>query len=697
MVYIAHTYNGKEQTLKEHSENTAELCRKFAIPEMKDFMYTVGLLHDAGKYTRSFQKQIRSGNVEVEHSACGAQVTFEKYSFYMALMMAYCIAGHHTGIPDGGNEWISGSSDKPTLSGRINRESEKFGAYKKELNIPDIDFKKWLKFVMTDCSDMAAMIDQYAFLTRYSFSCLVDADSIDAGNLYHLHDDSDPDFQSCLDEVNKELFKSQDCLILDTSEADIFILNMPEENRMLVGIKAALENAIKYSKKRIIYVAPYNNIVNQAFEIFHSLFGDKIRILRHQSTFVYEDDEWAQNAIENWDAPFIITTTAQLFGSVYSNERRKLRKLHNMSDSIFVFDETDLIPLDYLQPCLQAFVYITKFLNSKTVLMGESMPGFASLIEKYTSGNCTVSTLINNSSSVSPKREYRYIGKISDKILIDQALECPSSLIVVNKKQTAQKLCSELKAKVFHLSTYMCPIDRKTALDKIRKELNQIKIDFPGYKNVPGERRIIVVSTSVIETETDLNFFKEFRELSGLGDILQTGKMVNRNGSQKSEQVIVFDFEDKTMEIPLTASASITQGLFEKYKNVSDPVCVKEYYDRLYSIENEKIQENTIHNLCSDPKNIPFKTYAENFDFLKDKTIPVFVVRDEKSANLADMLRKGESVAPKDLQDYICSVRQDELELLIRENAVIDFWKIYCLADEKYYDQNTGILIPQNI
>ena len=104
--YVAHKNEstGLIQTVKEHSENTASLCREFAIPELKDFLYVIGLLHDVGKFQESFGKRINGANIKVEHSTCGALAAKEKYAIPdpMALMMEYCIAGHHSGIPDGG-------------------------------------------------------------------------------------------------------------------------------------------------------------------------------------------------------------------------------------------------------------------------------------------------------------------------------------------------------------------------------------------------------------------------------------------------------------------------------------------------------------------------------------------------------------------------------------------------------------------
>lgn len=88
--------------------------------------------------------------------------------------------------------------------------------------------------------------------------------------------------------------------------------------------------------------------------------------------------EAAKIAVENWDAPFIITTAVQFFESIYSNKRGKLRKLHNMADSILIFDEAHMMPQDYLQPCLQGIAYITKYLNSEAVFLTATMPDLKS-------------------------------------------------------------------------------------------------------------------------------------------------------------------------------------------------------------------------------------------------------------------------------------------------------------------------------
>ena len=115
MEYIAHINDEtkKIQTVKEHSENTAKLCREYAVPAFKDVVYAAGLLHDIGKFQDSFQKRICGKAVKVEHSACGAAAARKLYPGPAGVMLGYCIAGHHSGIPDGG--YKNDTSDKSTL------------------------------------------------------------------------------------------------------------------------------------------------------------------------------------------------------------------------------------------------------------------------------------------------------------------------------------------------------------------------------------------------------------------------------------------------------------------------------------------------------------------------------------------------------------------------------------------------------
>ena len=336
-------------------------------------------------------------------------------------MMQYCIAGHHTGIPNGG----FGNDEDNSLKGRMNRTFEDYDAYKQELELPELDIRKWQQFLAADCGRNADwLIDKFTFLTRYLFSCLVDADSEDTARFCGdgtLPEDLKTNFQSCLEKVNRklqsfqaetELQKARALLqkqVFDKTgeKAEIYLMNMPTgSGKTLCSVKFALEKAIAEKKKRIIYVISFLSIIDQSVEMFENLFGKDAQILRHQSTFSYDDAEdfseyysiSAKHATENWSADFIVTTMVQFLGSLYSNRRGKLRKVHNMADAVLIFDEAHLMPVEYLQPCLQGIAFLTRYLNSSAVFLTATMPDFPSLIQTYALENSKIVNLVTDTS-----------------------------------------------------------------------------------------------------------------------------------------------------------------------------------------------------------------------------------------------------------------------------------------------------------
>lgn len=721
-IYKAHINEktGAVQTVKEHSENVAVLCRQFAVPVLKKVMYNVGLLHDIGKFQESFQRLIDGKSIKVEHSACGALVARELYPDAIGMMMEYCIAGHHSGIPDGG--YKNDGPDMPTLCGRLKRNFEDFSEYKEELELLEINRNEIIGFLMQDCGkNREILVDKFSFLTRYAFSCLVDADSIDTARFCRGEKirPLTADFQACLEKVNSKLASfvcttplqktreilQQQVFCKTDINAEIYLMNMPTgSGKTLCSVKFALERAVNTGKKRIIYVIPYNSIVDQTMAVFEEMFGSDAEILRHQSTFSYEENDYtedyrkaAKSAAENWDVESIVVTTAvQFFESAYANKRGKLRKMHNMADSILIFDEAHLMPQNYLQPCLRAITFITKYLNSEAVFLTATMPDFSKLIRQYALENSQIVDLIDDTSMFCAfqKCQYQQLGKLRAESLLEKAMSYPSSLIIVNKKQSAKKLFELCGGKKYHLSTYMTAYDREKTIQEIRNELEQLEKDFPAYRDVPQDRRITIISTSLIEAGVDLDLYTVFRELTGLDSILQSGGRCNREGKRNQAEVYIFEFdgENRTSQ---DMKSNIASGILDRYEDISCPEAIKEYYDRLFFVKKDVIKGKTITQNCSDISCIPFAEYARDFELIDSGTIPLVVPRDEQSREIVDSLKftgGGLGIARR-LQKYTCSIYQKELDDLIRQHVVDDFGTgILCLTNTDYYDENTGII-----
>ncbi len=716
MEYYAHkNKNNEKQAVREHLEKTARLAESFSVDFLKPLAYTAGLAHDIGKYSMAFQKYLEGAAIRFEHSPCGAieikKLIKESCDKIVALMLEYCIVGHHTGLPDGGNENDS-PDDDVTLMGRLKRSGKYIGdssysAFSGEiaLSIPE---SKELIDVIKGTQDKGEIIEKYAFFTRYLFSCLKDADILDTENFCNPSipcNNRKSDFFSAavalehkiedfiLDTPLREArgrIQKQACLNAQQAAA-ISILNMPTgSGKTLCSLKIALNRLVNSNGgiKRIIYVIPYTSIIEQTAEIFEEVCGGYVDILQHHSNYYYENDnkeadtqEKLKRATENWDAPFIITTSVQFFQSLYHYRTSGLRKLHNTADSIIIFDEIHLLPIEYLQPCLRGIGYLTQYFNVQAIFLSATMPDYSALFRRYLP-ECGVTELIDDKVDYEYFKKCRYInlGKTDYSSIVEKANEYESSLIVVNKRKTAREVYNMLIGRKFHLSTYMTPADRSDTIAQIKRCLKA------------GEK-IVVVSTSLVEAGVDLNFKTVFRELAGLDNILQSAGRCNREGKYEKGDVYIFETDDKPHR-ELQLRANITREMISAYGDISSDECIREYYRRLFHYSDAEIEKNSIAKDCTGLDNIPFRSYAENFHFIKNETIGIVIDSRREVKELLNRLKEGDYSVKRSLQRYTVGLRLNEFEEA-RKLGVVDSFgtEVYVLTNEQYYSKELGLCL----
>ena len=207
----------------------------------------------------------------------------------------------------------------------------------------------------------------------------------------------------------------------------------------------------------MIYVIPQISIIEQTADSMEQIFQETMPVLQHHSNYSYEpkrgadkaDEEKAERLLikttENWDAPFIVTTSVQFFNSLCHYKSSALRKLHNLRDSILIFDEIHLIPTELLRPCLKAIGYITKYMNSKALFLSATMPDYSAIFKKYMP-DVKFAELITDKSDFGYFKKCRYndLGKSSYSAVAELAQSKPNALIVVNKKDTAVEIYRKL-------------------------------------------------------------------------------------------------------------------------------------------------------------------------------------------------------------------------------------------------------------
>ncbi|MBQ8959659.1 MAG: hypothetical protein IJ071_00345 [Ruminococcus sp.] len=336
--------------------------------------------------------------------------------------------------------------------------------------------------------------------------------------------------------------------------------------------------------------------------------------------------------------------------------------------------------LECLQPCLRAVGFLTKYLRGEAIFLSATMPDHSALFQRYIGdAKCRELILDKQDTRFFQKCRYSYLGMTDMEAVAQRALDYPSSLIIVNSRKTAREIYRLLTGRKYHLSTYMTPFDRSETIPKIRRDL------------ADGEK-ITVVSTSLVEAGVDLYFQAVFRQLAGLGSILQSGGRCNREGRLDHGDVFIFETEDK-LRGDMKVRAAIVRDLLDRGCELTSEESIKEYYSRLFAYSDELIEQNSISAGVDRLDGIPFRSYAEGFGFIKDETVSVVIESCGEAAQLVEQLPFGGKTVRRKLQRYSVSLRvHGELDRALKAGLLRETDSgFFILSAGDRYNSETGL------
>ncbi len=661
--FLAHrTDDGREHFLEDHLNGTAELAAKFASSFSAGEMgCRAGMLHDAGKYQKAFQERIRGKNVRCDHSSVGAWLSSKEHD----LFTSFCVAGHHTGLPDFGSD--ASTEAMSNLMGRIKKVARDqhidISAYLNEISIPTMEIPDWLPIHNGPKTSFSQ-----AFFVRMLFSCLVDADYLDTEAFmspdkerFSGHASMEELFElfkqyvgkwgnpkSDLNRIRSNILHS--CLEQGRNQCGCYSLTVPTGGgKTTASLGFALKHAITHELERIIYVIPYTSIIEQCSNVFRDILGVE-NVLEHHSNYSYDPSESespSENArkmrlaSENWDIPVVVTTTVQFFESLFSSKSSRCRKLHNISRSVIIFDEAQLIPLEHLYPCVAGIIELVRHYGSTAVFCTATQP-FLDKIVQFFDPEMPICELTHDPIDLYEKLKrvtYKRIGSLTDKELANHMNQRDQALCVVNTRKQAQSLYDLLEGDGrFHLSTYMTPNHRRRVLEYIRDRLND------GLE-------CRVVSTSLIEAGVDIDFPCVFRQETGLDSILQAGGRCNREGKSDLNESVVYVFTSSDHQVPqyVKRRYSAMDHAIRKHGSFDDLETIKTYFEQLrYFVDevgfNEKLVYETNHSfdetgVLMNHVNFDFRKCGESFRMIDEQTITVYIPTDDNQ-DLLDQLRR---------------------------------------------------------
>ena len=702
--FIAHKNetNNSVQLLSVHLHNTALLAEEYAgVFGCGDLAKSIALLHDIGKYSEKFQQRIHGENVSVDHSSAGGQLALEvSKNTLLGYMAAYCIFGHHAGLPNGGksNDNVTDS----TFHARRKKSVEDYSAYKQEIKLQEIDLPQ---------QSIETSFDAY-FLIRMLFSSLVDADYLDTekffsevkrGKCTNFNELNTIFYEKVLKEFlyptlpvsplnqhRTELLK--DCLLASEEEQGLFTLTAPTgSGKTIASMAFALSHAAKRDKKRIIYVIPYNTIIEQNAFVFENALGES-NILQHHSNVEYDDKNEESSikrlATENWDYPIIVTSNVQFFESLYSNRSSGCRKLHNIANSIIIFDEAQMIPTSYLRPCVRVIRELVENYKCTAVLATATQ---SSLEEMFM-------PLKAKEIARNPQELYSFLRRtkivrskelFSKERLIDELSNKHQVLCIVNRRSTAQEIFFELekikKEGIYHLSTLMYPLHRTRVLNEIRERLK-------------NKLSCIVISTSLVECGVDVDFPVVYREEAGLDSIIQAAGRCNREGNITADSsfTFVFAFEDCKAPRSIQANVSAMKQSTRNREDIASLEVIDGYFKQLYynkgdsSLDAKSVLDKIEKSGSSFA--YPFKDISEEFKLIETPTSIVYMLKEAPDLREELVIGKRNREIFRKLGKYGITIYREQLKENLSQGIIECLDDGVLLLNEDYYNEKYGLL-----
>lgn len=717
-VRIAHIdAEGNIQEVKEHLLGTAKRAKEFASGfNCESAAFLCGLLHDIGKYSDAFQKRIRNPlpSNRVDHSTAGAVEIQKMDGNYVALGMA--VAGHHSGLLDGGNS-TTAVSDDGTYFGRCRKALEDYSSWKKDLQseVSDICPEPLPVYCKENRFSMS-------FFIRMIFSCLVDADYLDTeafmnrGQVKRGGYDSLETLLHRFEEFVSKwlgsevtgtgtkavLCRHRNKILRECMEngreysRGLYTLTVPTGGgKTTASMGFALEHACNHGLRRIIYVIPYTSVIDQNAAVFEDIFGQE-NVLEHHSGVLYDvnEDEGEEGdykkalATENWDAPIVVTTAVQFFESLYGNRSAKCRKLHNITNSVIIFDEAQTLPISYLEPCVAAMAQLVRNYNSTVVLCTATQPALEERFQTYLPGYNIQEicggikelfvffkrNIIKNIGSLS-------VGELEEKLHSQEQVLC-----IVNRRKTAQELYRNLEGEeVFCLTTLLCPVDRKAKFAEIREGLHTGK-------------SCRVIATSLLEAGVDLDFPQVYRQEAGLDSLIQAAGRCNREGKRPLEEQMVYSFRLEGEESKYAAqSIAALRETWRRFKEIDEPEAISFYFQYFRSlIGKENLDQKDIMKAWEkgiDGSYFPFATISEKFHLIEEVTRTVYIPLEEAS-DLMQQVERGvaDRSTYRKLGQYSVNVYQNHFEELWKAGCLEEVSKdVFVLRDANQYSRDTGL------
>jgi CRISPR-associated helicase cas3 len=558
---------------------------------------------------------------------------------------------------------------------------------------------------------------------------------------------------------------SEECRAFAKRGTGVYQLTVPTGGgKTESSIRFALEHAKEHGKDKIIYVIPYLSILEQnADRIRKILLSPECSepehyILEHHSNIIWERDEEADEdqterekayraLTERYSSPVVFTTMVQFLETFFGQKKQSIRRMQSYANAVVIFDEVQSIPVNSISLFNGAVNFLSEVANTTVVLCTATQPELSRtrrpiLLAAHPNMVENVTDTFQQFKRVQIKNcctDAGYSVEAAADFILEASEQKDSLLAILNTRKEAGDVyrCIEKRLKqrgedayeLYHLSNAMCPNHR-------RERLRMIKERLAEKRQQPDGKKLICVSTQLIEAGVDISFQCVVRALAGLDRIAQAAGRCNREGEIDCQDVYVIKLAEENLSNlkDIAYGKEATARIFDEFKrnpamfgyDLLSPQAMAVFYQYYYQGREKEMDFAvpqrgsqagfTVYDILSQNQvgrsayeewedcdselilSQAFQTAAREFYVIRQDAISVIVpYGDQGKAVIANLngdctLEEAKGFLAK-AQPYTVDLYSHSVATLQRGDA------IYPLLDgsvwvlkERYYDDQLGVV-----
>ncbi|OUM86954.1 MAG: CRISPR-associated helicase Cas3' [Bacillus thermozeamaize] len=313
--------------------------------------------------------------------------------------------------------------------------------------------------------------------------------------------------------------------------------------KTLLALRLALDMIREESRKKIIYVAPYLSLLEQASGDVQHWYGfaplEHHSLAIHQGSGVPEVEEpghengFASRVMESWAHPVVCTSFQQFCRALFPDRAQHTLRRAWLDDSIVIIDEPQIFRPEGWNLFLTGLEALQRIHRLKVMFLSATMPPTRYGLSIQPVELCPDQPNILNRYRLECSTEPCDQADVA-KLLMERRE--PTRCAILNTVRDAQLVYEHLKeagvrgsGDLLLLHGGMIPLHKKVQIGRMQERLKR-------------HSRLTVVATQIIEAGVNVSFRFLYRAAAILPSIVQAAGRVNRHAEADQGIVLVRPF-----------------------------------------------------------------------------------------------------------------------------------------------------------